>query len=249
MGKIIAIINQKGGVGKSTTAQALTAGLTLRGFKVLAVDLDPQTNTSFTMKASSEGATALGVLLKEIPAAAAVQSTPYGDIIASTERLAGADTLITDTGKEHQLEEALTPLKDSYDFIIVDTPPALGILSVNALTASDSVIIPAQAELYSLQGIGKLAEAIKAVKKYCNPDLVIEGILFTRYNTRSTFSGELSDLAERLAANLQTKVFDTRIRESIAIKKAQATQKSIFEYEPKGKAAEDYNSLIKEILQ
>lgn len=249
MGRTIAIINQKGGVGKSSTAQALTAGATLKGFKVLVVDLDPQTNTSFTLRASSEGATALGVLLKEIPAAAAVQHTPYGDIIASTDKLAGADMLITDTGKEHRLEEALAPLKDNYDMIIIDTPPALGILSVNALTASDSIIIPAQAELYSLQGIGKLADTIKAVKKYCNPGLKIEGILFTRYNMRSSFSEELSELAEKLAANLHTKVFDTRIRESIAIRKAQATQKSIFEYDPKGKAAEDYNKLIGEIMQ
>ena len=249
MSKTIAIINQKGGVGKSTTAQALTAGLTLKGFKVLIVDLDPQTNTSFTMKASSEGATALGVLLKEIPAKAAIQHTPSGDIIASTERLAGADTLITNTGKEYQLKEALAPLSAMYDYIIIDTPPALGILTVNALTAADSVIIPAQAEVYSLQGIGKLAEAIKAVKQYCNPKLKIEGILLTRYNARSTFSGELSELTEKLASNLDTKVFETKIREAIAIRKAQATQQSIFEYEPKGKAAEDYTTFIGEIMQ
>lgn len=249
MGKSIAIINQKGGVGKSTTAQALTAGLTLKGFKVLVIDLDPQTNTSFTMGASGEGATVLGVLLKEVTAETAVQSTKYGDIIAGTERLAGADSFITDTGKEYQLKEAISPLRAVYDYIIIDTPPALGILTVNALTASDSVIIPAQAEVYSLQGIGKLSEAIKAVKKYCNPDLSIEGILFTRYNTRSTFNQELSELTAKLAENLNTRVFDTQIRESIAIKKAQATQTSIFDYDPKGNAAADYMNLIGEITK
>ncbi len=248
MKKTLAIINQKGGVGKSTTAQALAAGLTLKGYKVLAVDLDAQGNTTFSLGAKKDGATALGVLLGEVTPADAIQPTQYADVIAGSKALAGADACITETGKEYRLKEALEQIKGSYDYIVIDTPPALGILTVNALTAADSVIIPAQADIYSLQGIADLAETIKPVKKYCNPALTIEGILFTRYSSRSAFNKELAELATELAANLGTRVFNTTIREAIAVKKAQAAQQSLFDYDPKAKITEDYKALVEELL-
>lgn len=247
--KTLAIINQKGGVGKSTTAQALAAGLTLKGYKVLTVDLDPQGNTSFTLGASKDGATALGVLLEEVKPADAVQLTKYGDIIAGSKALAGADAYLTETGKEYRLKEALEQIKGSYNYIVIDTPPALGILTTNALTACNSVIIPAQADIYSLQGIADLADTIKPVKKYCNPELKIEGILFTRYSPRSAFNKELAELAGELAGNLGTKVFTTMIREAVAVKKAQAVQQSVFEYDPKSKVADDYRAFIDELIR
>lgn len=248
MSRVLAIINQKGGVGKSTTVEALAAGLTLKGYSVLAVDLDAQSNLTYTAGAKTDGATALGVLTGEIKAADAIQRTPEsGDIIPASKALAGADAFITDTGKEYRLREALEPIRGSYDFILIDTPPALGILTINALTACDSVIIPAQADIYSLQGIEQLAETIKPVKKYTNSKLTIEGILLTRFSARSVLSRELAELAGQIAAKMGTRLFKTTIREAVAVKEAQISQQSLYRYAPKAKVTEDYTNLIGEI--
>lgn len=249
MAKCIAVINQKGGVGKSTTAATVAAGLSLKGYKTLSIDLDAQANLTYTAGAKTTGATALGVLTGEAKAENAIQHTDSGDIIAANQALAGADAFIADTGKEYRLKEALESVKATYDYIIIDTPPALGILTINALTACDSVIIPAQADIYSLQGIEQLAETMKPVKKYCNPSLKIEGILLTRYSPRSVLSREVAELAEQLAARLGTKVFKATIRENISIKEAQISQLSIFEYAPNSNAAKDYNTFIEELIR
>lgn len=248
MAKIIAIVNQKGGVGKSTTAQALGAGFSLKGFRSLVVDLDAQGNTSFSLGAKSKAPNALNVLLKEATAKEAIQATPYADLIVSSKALSNIEALLTETGKEYRLKEALAEVSDLYDYIVIDTPPTLGILSTNALTAADSVIIPAQADLYSLQGIADLAETIKLVKRYCNPDLRIEGILLSRYDSRSNFTEEVSGIAEDLARQLDSKVFSATIRETVTVKKAQASQQSIYDYAPKAKVTSDYLSLLNEII-
>ena len=248
MARIISIINQKGGVGKSTTAEALLAGLTLKGYKTLAVDLDAQGNLTYATGATSQGATSLGVLTREVDAGDAIQHTSSGDIIPSNKALAGADAFITDTGKEYRLKEALESVASEYDYIIIDTPPALSILTINALTASNSVIIPAQADIYSLQGIEQLAETIQPVKRYCNPTLSIEGILLTRYSKRSILGQEVAGLARQIAQRLNTKVFDTTIREAIAIKEAQISQQSLFSYAPKAPVTDDYRAFIEEVI-
>lgn len=247
--RIIAIINQKGGVGKSTTAATLAAGLSLKGHKTLSIDLDAQGNLTYTAGAKTNGATAPGVLTGEVKAEDAIQHTPSGDIIAANKALAGADAFIADTGKEYRLKEALESLQAAYDYIIIDTPPALGILTINALTACNSVIIPAQADIYSLQGIEQLADTMKPVKKYCNPNLKIAGILLTRYSSRSVLSREVAELAEQLADKLGTKLFKTTIREAIAVKEAQISQQSLFDYAPKAKVTEDYRAFIEELLE
>lgn len=248
MARIISIINQKGGVGKSTTAEALLAGLTLKGYKTLAVDLDAQGNLTYATGANSQGTTSLGVLTREVDAGDAIQHTPSGDIIPSNKALAGSDAFITDTGKEYRLKEALESVASEYDYIIIDTPPALSILTINALTASNSVIIPAQADIYSLQGIEQLAETIQPVKRYCNPTLSIEGILLTRYSKRSILGQEVAGLARQIAQRLNTKVFDTTIREAIAIKEAQISQQSLFSYAPKAPVTDDYRAFIEEVI-
>lgn len=247
--KIIAVINQKGGVGKSTTAEALTAGLLLKGYSCLAIDLDAQGNFSYTAGAKTEGVpTVLEVLTGEVTARKAIQHLQGGDVISANKALAGADAFINSTGKEYKLKEALEELQGEYQYIVIDTPPALGILTVNALTACHSIIIPAQADIYSLQGIEKLAETIKPVKKYCNPSIFIEGILLTRYSPRSVLSRDVAEIAEKLADKLGTKVFNTTIREAIAVKEAQISQQSLFEYAPKAKVTEDYRAFIEELL-
>lgn len=248
MGKIFTVTNQKGGAGKTTTALALAAGLSLKGYSVLSIDLDAQGNMTYTAGARADGATALEVLIGEIKAADAIQNTNIGNFIPANKSLAGVDSFITDTGKEYRLKEALKPIKGEYDFIIIDTPPALGILTINALTACDSVIIPAQADIYNLQGIEKLAETIKPVKKYTNHNLKIEGILLTRYNPRSILSRELADFTNQIAEKLMTKLFQTTIREAIAIKEAQISQKSLYSYAPTAKVTDDYSHFIVELL-
>ena len=249
MKKTIAVINQKGGVGKSTTAGTIAAGLTRRGYRVLAIDLDAQANLTYTAGGTTEGATALGVLTGEVKAAKAIQPTYMGDLIPANQALSGADAFITATGKEYRLREALEPIRGQYDYTVIDTPPALGVLTINALTACNGVLIPAQADIYSLQGIEQLSDTIQPVKKYCNPELTIEGILLTRYNARSVLSKELSELTEQLAGRLGTKLFKAKIREAVAIKEAQLNRKSIFDYAPKSKVAADYAAFIDELIK
>lgn len=247
MKEIIAVVNRRGGVGKTATAHALGAGLILKGNKVLFVDLDSQSNLSYDLGVTKPDISAMDVLTGEATAEQAILHTPQGDLIPASEDLATADTAITGTGKEYRLQEALQPLKEIYDYIIIDTPPALGTLTVNALTACAGAIIPAQAEIHSLQGIGLLNDAIEAVKKYCNRDLYIKGIVITRYNGRAVLSKDMRDNLEAIAAQLHTKVFKEPIRECISIKEAQAAQQSIFEYAPRSNAARDYMALIDEL--
>ena len=207
MSKALAIINQKGGVGKSTTALAIGAGLSLKGYSVLFIDLDAQGNLSYTLGADTKGYNAMGVLERPETAKEEIQHTPQGDIIASSPKLAGADKLLEETGKEYRLKEALDSLQGAYDYIIVDTPPALGILTINALTACTGAIIPAQADIYSLQGIAQLNSTIETVKKYCNPSLSIMGIVLTRFNGRSIIRREVAEMLERTAEQLLTKLY------------------------------------------
>ena len=249
MSKAIAVINQKGGVGKSTTALAIGAGLSLKGYSVLFIDLDAQGNLSYTLGADTKGYNAMGVLERPETAKAEIQHTPQGDIIASSPKLAGADKLLEETGKEYRLKEALESLQGAYDYIIVDTPPALGILTINALTACTGAIIPAQADIYSLQGIAQLNSTIETVKKYCNPSLSIMGIVLTRFNGRSIIRREVAEMRERTAEQLHTKLYTSKIRECTALVEAQATKQNIYSYAPRSNATADYKALVDEILR
>ena len=246
--KTIAVVNQKGGVGKSTTAAALASGLSLRGFNVLSIDLDAQSNLTYALGAAGSNKTALGVLTGETTATEARTKTYAGDIIPASKALSAADSILTDTGKEYRLREALDSIKPEYDFIVIDSPPALGILTVNALTAADSVIIPAQADIFSIQGIEQLSHTIRQVKKYTNPDLNIKGILLTRYNPRAVLSRDAQGITTKLAAGIGTKVFSATIREAIAVKEAQITKEGLFTYAPKAKVTADYGAFIDELL-
>ena len=247
--KTIAIVNRRGGVGKTCTAHAIGAGLTLRGYKTLFIDLDSQTNLTFDVGAKPGPLTSMEVLSGTATAQEAIQHTEGGDIIPASPSLAVADTAIDGTGKEYRLREALELVAGEYDYCIVDTPPALGVLTTNALTACDSAIIPAQAEVHSLQGIGLLYEAIQAVQKYTNPGIKVEGILLTRYKGRAILSKDMRANLEETASQLNTKVFEQPIRECIALQEAQAMQKDIYSYAPKSNATEDYTALIEEILR
>lgn len=248
MKRIVSIINQKGGVGKSTTSQSLAAGLSLKGYKVLLIDMDSQGNLSFSVGADKEGVSTLEVLKRQASAEEAIQHIGALDIIPASISLAGADMQLTEMGKEYRLKEAIEPLKEKYDYIIIDTPPALGILTINALTASDSVIIPAQADIYSIDAIGQLYGTIRAVKQYTNKELTITGILLTRFSDRTVLSRDLANMIQNTAEQLGTRLFNSTIREAIGIKEAQASKADIFTYAPKSKVAADYMGFVEEFL-
>lgn len=156
---------------------------------------------------------------------------------------------LTEMGKEYRLKEALEPVKNNYDYIVIDTPPALGILTINALTAADDIIIPAQADIYSIDAIGQLSSTVKAVKQYTNSKLSIKGILLTRYSDRTILSRDLADMIQRTAEQLSTKLFNATIREAIGIKEAQAQKQDIFSYSGNSKVAADYMQFVEEFLE
>lgn len=244
---IYCIASQKGGNSKSTTALALWAGLNSRGKKALLVDLDPQGNATFAAGGNSNGPTSRELLTKEATAQEAIQQTPTGALIPASKGLSGADIYLTSKGKEYHLKEALEPVKGEYDAIILDTPPALGILTVNAMTAAERLVITAQADAFSLQGIEELARILGPIRKYTNPGLQISGVLLTRYNARSILTREVTDLADLLAQHLGTRVFDVKIREGIAVKESQLKRESLFSYAPKSNPAQDYQQFIAEL--
>lgn len=248
--KTIAIVNRRGGVGKTATAHALGAGLALRGYKVLFVDLDSQTNLTFDAGADEAGQGSYEVLTKQAKAKDAIQHVRQADIIPGSPSLATIDLdLQAAKDKSTRLKDALREVSGKYDFCIIDTPPALGTLPINALTAADGAIITAQAEIHSVQGISHLWQTITAVKDTFNAGLAVYGILLTRYNARAIVSKEMTESLEVMAAALHTKVFATPIRECTAVKEAQACSLDIFTYAPKSNAAKDYAAFIDELLQ
>ena len=250
----IAVIAQKGGVGKSTTAQAIGVGLErFYSARVLYVDSDAQGNLSRSMEADYSGTTggdALEVLTGRASAEESIQHTPHGDIIASSPALSGADREpeLSKVGREYRLRKALEAVSGLYDYCLIDTPPALSIITVNALTAADKVVIPAQADDYSLEALERLRETVETVKAYCNPSLQVDGVLLTRFNGRAVLSRELAEMIAQAAEKLESRLYETRIRECTAVKEAQALREDIFSYSPRCNAAKDYRSLLSEML-
>lgn len=246
-GRIITIANQKGGVGKTTTAHALVTGLAIKGFKTLAVDTDPQSNLTVTMAADETQPGIYELLKRSIELREAIQHTPQGDIIGASLMLAGADIEFNSVGREYLLLEALEPLKQNYDFIVIDSPPTLGILTINALTAAADLIIPMGADAYSLQGLAQLHTTITTVKRRCNPTLNIAGVLITRYSNRAILSQDLREIIEKNAAQIGASAFKTVIHEGIAIKEAQIRQESL--YATRSKPSADYRAFVDEYVK
>lgn len=246
-GHIITIANQKGGVGKTTTAHALVTGLAAKGYKTLAIDTDPQSNLTVTMTADDTQPGIYELLKGSVELLEAIQHTPQGDIIGASLMLAGADIEFHSVGREYLLADALSKLKHDYDYIVIDSPPTLGILTINALTAATDVIIPMGADAYSLQGLAQLYTTIKTVKRLCNPALNIAGVLITRYSGRAVLSQELRETIKRNAAQIDANLFKTMIREGIAIKEAQTRRESIFA--ARSNAASDYRAFVDEYIK
>lgn len=250
--KTITLSNQKGGVAKTTTTGALASGLSQRGYKVLAVDTDPQCNLSLSSGVDilNMGQTLYDVFKGTAELQDTIQKTDLGyDLSTGGLNLAVADMEFTQTGREFMLREALDSVKADYDFCIIDTPPTIGILTVNALTASDSVVIPLTADLYSIQGLSQLNGMIERVRKYSNKDLKIAGLLITRHDERTNISKALQDQITQTAEKLGTKVFKQPIRNSVAVRESQVMKSDIFTEAPKANATKDYTAFIDELLK
>ena len=248
--KIIAVTNQKGGVGKTTTTLALSEGLMKKGYKVLAVDLDPQANLSFSLGGDTDDAPTVYELLNgEVKPRFVVQRTAHVDLIASNILLSGVELEHVHEGREFLLKDALKVLESKYDYIIIDTPPALSILTVNAFAAAEYLVIPMLADIFSLQGIAQLSDTISRVKQTCNKDLQVGGILLSRYNDRTVLGRRIKETAEMVAGQMGTKVYKTTIRASIAIQEAQTNQSNIYSYAPRSAGVRDYLDFVTELLK
>lgn len=240
---IITLANNKGGVSKTTIAQALANGLKKKGYKVLAIDLDPQGNLSYAMNAGNPILTAYDLLDGE-PAEQCIIDTTQTHLIASNNHLSSVQIKTP-----HTLKERLEPLKSLYDYIIIDTAPALNILNINALTASEFVIVPATADAFSLQGLSQFSKSVISIRNNYNHELKIAGIAVSQYNKRTILNRQLAKSLQDVAEKLDTKVFKSKIRNAIAVSEAQALQKDIFNYAPKSRVTTDLNALINEIIK
>ena len=250
--KVYVIANQKGGIGKTTTATVLAAILQGMGKRTLLIDADQQGNSTDTYRAEIEGhATLYDVLLEDdrIPLKDAIQKTEIGDIVASDPLLREGDVkLSSDLDGVYRLSEAIEQL-EGYDYVVIDTAPALNHVLYNCLIASDEVIIPVTADRYGLQGLAQLSEAIRKIQKRQNPRLKISGLLLVKYNGRTLLSQEVSQSLNKIAEEMETKVFASKIRESTKTREAQAMRRSLIEYAEKSTTAEDYKAFAKELLE
>ena len=248
--EIIVVANQKGGVGKSTTAECIGSGLIERGKNVLFIDLDPQSNLTSSFPIEIEDpCTAFELLRGDCTLDDAIQNTKRGDIIPASKYLSNKELIFADrqVGREKRLKEILLKQKLPYDYILIDTPPSLDILTINALAVANNVIIPAQADIFSLQGIALLVQTIQDVKEDRNPKLKLKGFVLVRFNPRTVISKNIQSMLEDVAKVQKTTLFKTYIRECTAIKESQTLKESIFQYSPKSNIAKDYSSLIDEI--
>lgn len=249
MSKIISIVNQKGGVGKTTTSVNLTAALTAHGIKTLLCDFDPQANATSGMgvEKPESGPSVYDVVINGTGPAQAVVATKYGDVLPSNKALSGAGVeMVNIPQREFLLRNALNCLKNSYDFILVDCPPSLELLTLNALCAADTVLIPVQCEYYALEGLSDLVGTVRAVKRSLNPELDIEGVVLTMYDGRTNLSVQVAEEIKRFFGG---KTYATAIPRNIRLSEAPSHGKPVMHYDRASRGAEAYMALAAELLK
>lgn len=245
MGIVISIANHKGGVGKTTTAVNLSAGLSREGYKVLVIDSDPQANATFALGLSKQEKTLYQTLVFQDSISKAIIPVNKIEIVPSSVHLAAFEKN-NDVGKEFILQEQIAEVKDNYDFILIDCPPSLGALTVSALTASDYALIVLQPEPLSIQGMTEFLKILRTVKTRMNPDLDVLGVLVTSFNSRTVLHREL---VEYLTKEYGDMIFTSKIRNNISLPEAQSMGQDIFSYSHNSPGAEDYLQLTKEIIE
>jgi len=248
--RVLAVVNQKGGVGKSTTSVNLSATLGDLGQKVLLVDLDPQGNATsgFGLNRSQRDRCIYDALLGESPIAELIEPVEVEHVFAvpATIQLAGAEIeLVSALSRENRLKSVLEPVLGDFDFIIIDCPPSLGLLTINALTAADGLLIPIQCEYYALEGLSKLLDSFRLVKTHLNPGLEIFGVVMTMYDSRTRLSQQVVDEVRDF---FEGKIFDTLIPRTVRLSEAPSFGQPITLYDPSGKGAEAYRQLAKEVV-
>src|SRR5690349_10217053 len=244
---VIAFANQKGGVAKTTSTLNLAAALAEQGNRVLCVDMDPQGNLTMSqgLNPDSIERSMFDVLVHRLPIQSVIEHTEI-DLAVSSIDLAGAELALSSMiGRERALEKALSAVKETYDYVLIDTPPSLGLLTINALVASDHVIVPVQCEYLSLRGLVQLENTLAMIRENLNPDVGIEGILPTMYDSRTLHSREAVEI---LQENFGDLVFDTKIKKTIRYAEAPVKGTSVLKYDPTGSAAKAYRDLAKEVL-
>lgn len=250
MGRVIAIANQKGGVGKTTTAINLSACLAEKGKKVLLVDIDPQGNSTSGLGVNKDEIvnTIYEIMLDECEIKNGIQSNVFEnlDLIPSNVNLAGAEIdLIDMEDREYILKKNINKIKDDYDFILLDCPPSLSMLTVNAMTTSDTVLVPIQCEYYALEGLTQLIHTVNLVKKKLNPSLELEGVVFTMYDARTNLSLQV---VENVKSNLKQNIYKTIIPRNIRLAEAPSHGVPINLYDTKSAGAESYRLLAEEVM-
>ncbi|MFH2029603.1 MAG: AAA family ATPase [Bacteroidota bacterium] len=249
MSKIISIANQKGGVGKTSTAINLSASIAAAEHKTLVIDIDPQANSTSGLGISKEENSVYEVLVGIENPDDCIISTymPFLDILPSNINLVGAEIeLVSIIQRERKLREAILPLKEKYEYIFIDCPPSLGLLTLNALTASDTVIIPVQCEYFALEGLGQLLNTINIVKREYNPELTIEGVLLTMFDSRLNLSNQVKD---EVIKYFGKKVFDTVINRNVRIAEAPSHSKPVILYDSISIGSQNYMALASELIE
>lgn len=246
MANIVAIINHKGGVGKTATTANLGAALSMRGKRVLLIDMDAQANLTDCLGISTEMENTIYQAMKGQIPLPVVRNEDGLELVPSCLDMSAIEMeIIQKYAREQILHKLLQPIQDRYDHILIDCPPSLSILTINAMTASDSIIIPVEAEYLAMRGMGRLTNVIRDVKNNLNPNLHIAGILITKYDKRKNFN---QDIKEIIRETFQGDVFNTTIRTNVAIGEATASKHDIFHYAPKSAGAEDYSAFCDEFL-